>query len=136
MNEKFLNLILFLIEEFQKDEAAIHEEFLKKGIDLEASKEKALAKTREYKAIFKKEKAKKFKDQFFKLLSNPLKCDEDNNPIDFDMLAVQFRRNSKNSSYELSEEDKRKLIIIKQLKSNNEYEKNKGDFDGSKKYGT
>lgn len=62
MKDKFLNLVLFLLDEFKSEEDKIKAEFLKKGIDLEAEKQKALELTKKYKARLKREKAQHFKN--------------------------------------------------------------------------
>lgn len=115
MNEKFLNLVLFLLDELKKEEDKIRENYLKEGIDLEKYKNILLSQLNEEKRKIKVEKANKFLKNFeilYNQLNHSFKKKEVNENLDF---SLEFRRNSKNKKYPVTEDDKIKLKIIEKI---------------------
>lgn len=119
MNEKFLNLIFFLIDELQKDERIIIKSYLKNGIDLEAQKKNLLDRLREEKLKLRREKQINFIDFLTNELN--LKSSEEISEQDLklDKFAIAFRRNNKQKDYELTELDKIKLKAIEKFSKEN-----------------
>lgn len=119
MNEKFLNLILFLIDELQKDEKEIIKSYQDKGIDLEAQKRKLLDKLREKKLRIKKENQLKFLEAFKGRLNSITSNGYTEEDYGSSAYAIAFRRNNKEKRYELTEEDKKKLKVIEEISKDN-----------------
>ncbi len=133
MKDKILNLALFLLEEFEKQEVEeIKAEFLKKGIDLEMEKQKLLDQIKQHKARLKKEKAQKFKNSYADFLSKlgNLTGDELKNSEE---LAIQFRRNSKNAVYKLTDEDRKKLKFISDYRRTMKHEESEKNIENTKR---
>ena len=121
MDEKYLNFLLFLIEEEQKNAKKIRREFLDRGIDLEKEKQMLLEKLSKIKAEIRKQKAREFKDKFnssLSLLKDKLFVDEYLNKYDV-KLAYGFRRNKDRKMPKLKEEDINKLKLIQFISENN-----------------
>ena len=123
MNEKYLNFLIFLIDEEQKEAEKIRREYLDRGIDLEKEKQKILKELNEIKAELRKEKAREFKNYFTRMLVFLNDTNFISNNLNNHNLAFRFRRNKDQKPYELKKEDMEKLKLIKLIR-----EKNKSEF--------
>ncbi len=129
MKDKFLNLALFLLKEFEKEEDKIKAEFLKEGIDLEVEKQKVLEQIKKYKARLKRERAQDFKNSFVKYIKSRINFTNEIELEDTSEFAIQYRRNHKKSGYKLTTDDYKKLKFISDFKRKNLNEESKEKID-------
>lgn len=123
--EKLINFLEFYLEseieeneEFAESEEDMSRELEEAGIDTESSKLKVLEMIAGAKIEAKKERGKKFKEEFYKILKE-LKSSNHQIEIEAPELAMAFRKYDGSSDIDDVLDDEEKMKLLEYLKKKN-----------------